>query len=263
MNPIVVKSHPRSGTHLCIDTLRRQFRSCRIYNDPFKRLDNLYFSIEELLDPKANNQFVYEKGIKIIQSCEMPIIKYHCYSEKTILSKHPFWADIINDSKQIYVYRNFYHVICSTYVYMQTFENIGKGVSLSNFIRQPFAQSDNRVQFWVDELKNEISKDSTNLCLKYEDFIAEPQDILLKLSNLLGREPEKISPVLPPKTNSRLRMKFNEYFHPNPPNTAILAEWNGKSKLIPRDEFTHEDLSFIENIAGPMLTALGYPILTK
>ena len=52
--PIVVSSHPRSGTHLCIDLLRRQYKACNIPKTLDRGLDDLYFSIEGLFCPMKN-----------------------------------------------------------------------------------------------------------------------------------------------------------------------------------------------------------------
>ena len=46
--PVIVASHPRSGTHLLMDTLRRQFKACRSWKWPGERLDRLYCSVDEL-----------------------------------------------------------------------------------------------------------------------------------------------------------------------------------------------------------------------
>src|SRR4051794_27731921 len=40
--PVVVASHPRSGTHLLIDLLRRQFPACASWKYPLERMDRLY-----------------------------------------------------------------------------------------------------------------------------------------------------------------------------------------------------------------------------
>ena len=41
VRPVVVASHPRSGTHLCIDTLRLNAPACASWKWPFERADRL------------------------------------------------------------------------------------------------------------------------------------------------------------------------------------------------------------------------------
>ncbi|MDP5081568.1 MAG: sulfotransferase domain-containing protein, partial [Winogradskyella sp.] len=168
--PIVINSHPRSGTHLLIDFLRRNYSECAIKKTWNKSLDDLYFSIEGLLDTKAKIENVNSKGLRVLASCQAPIIKYHCYSESILKENFPDWMDYLATAKSIYVYRNLYEVLCSTYIYMQTFDNIGKGVTLSEFIRQRFAGSPNRVAFWVNEI-NRKRNQKNNLFLSYEEII--------------------------------------------------------------------------------------------
>ena len=73
--PIVINSHPRSGTHLLIDFLRRNYNECAIKKTWNKSLDDSYFSIEGLLDTKANIENVNRKGLRVLASCQSPIIK--------------------------------------------------------------------------------------------------------------------------------------------------------------------------------------------
>jgi len=49
-SPILVISHPRSGTHLTIDFLRRQFEECQSYKYPFESQSHLYLPIEGFLE---------------------------------------------------------------------------------------------------------------------------------------------------------------------------------------------------------------------
>ena len=49
--PVVVASHPRSGTHLTLDLLRKQFPACASYKLPAQPLDRLYFALEALSAP--------------------------------------------------------------------------------------------------------------------------------------------------------------------------------------------------------------------
>lgn len=46
--PIIVASHPRSGTHLTMDLLRKQFPACVTYKLPTQPLDRLYLALEAL-----------------------------------------------------------------------------------------------------------------------------------------------------------------------------------------------------------------------
>ena len=55
--PILIASHPRSGTHLTIDFLRRQFSPCSSWKHWGESLDNLYLPLEAIT--------AQQKGISI------------------------------------------------------------------------------------------------------------------------------------------------------------------------------------------------------
>jgi len=75
VRPIIVASHPRSGTHLLIDTLRRQFAKCRSWKWPGERLDRLYCNIDEL---NGTRELLHEKkAVDILRRVERPIVKTH------------------------------------------------------------------------------------------------------------------------------------------------------------------------------------------
>src|SRR4051794_28399866 len=48
VRPIVVVSHPRSGTHLMMDALRLNFRECRAWKRPGEPLERLYLNLDSL-----------------------------------------------------------------------------------------------------------------------------------------------------------------------------------------------------------------------
>ncbi|OZV69232.1 sulfotransferase domain-containing protein [Winogradskyella aurantia] len=261
-SPLVVNSHPRSGTHLLIDLLRRQYKECAIKKTWDRGLDDLYFSIEGLLDAKADIDKIEKKGLRVLASCEAPLVKYHCYSEGLLKIKFPDWMHYLSKCKSIYIYRNLYDVLCSTYIYMQSFENAGKGVSLSAFIRQPFANSPNRVHFWLNEVQHQRSRTS-NLMLSYEDIIDNTESVLDQLDVFLSLKSIRYVPLLPPKTYNKWKIRWQRLFSSYPNNTAILASHNGITKLNSDTAFSKQDLNFINDMAGSTLTDLGYPIKNK
>lgn len=256
---ITVNSHPRSGTHLCIDFLRRQYSECQIKKTFNKRLDDLYFPFEVLLSEHQDLEHNKKRALETFRSCSHPIVKFHGYSEPLLTHRFPEWMEFINQGKTIYVYRNLYKVMCSTYIYMQTFENAGKGVNIHEFIRQPFASAANRIQFWVDEIKRFKERENI-MMLSYEEILKSPEKVLGKLDSFLGLTSLKKSPMLPPKTNNIWNIRWQRYFSSNPDNTAILASHKGIHNLDPKIVFTEDDVKWIKSIAGDTLTKLNYSL---
>ena len=53
--PIIVFSHRRSGTHLLIDLLRKQFKECQSWKYPGEPIDCLYLTMESLFYRRRRN----------------------------------------------------------------------------------------------------------------------------------------------------------------------------------------------------------------
>lgn len=74
--PIIVASHPRSGTHLTMDLLRKQFPVCATYKFPTQSLDQLYLALEALSAPPRES-ISEARALKILKKSQRPIIKTH------------------------------------------------------------------------------------------------------------------------------------------------------------------------------------------
>ena len=73
--PIVVAAHMRSGTHLTIDLLRRQFKSVGSWKWPGEANDSTYLALDVMGDLEAN--WGEKRAIRILKRCDRPIFKLH------------------------------------------------------------------------------------------------------------------------------------------------------------------------------------------
>ena len=71
-NPIVVASHPRSGTHLVIDLLRRQFSDVGGHKWPLEPNDYLYVNLERFRG--RDRKLSPEKAKTILNRAKRPVI---------------------------------------------------------------------------------------------------------------------------------------------------------------------------------------------
>lgn len=85
--PILVASHPRSGTHLALDLLRKQFPVCASYKLPGQTLDRLYLALEALSAP-ANQSISESTALKILSKSSRPLTKTHSDPALSHLTKH-------------------------------------------------------------------------------------------------------------------------------------------------------------------------------
>lgn len=119
---IVVASHPRSGTHLTIDLLRKQFDICAAKKRLGAPLDRLYLALEALTAP---NQPLSEKtAIEILQKTSRPLIKTHAdVNLSHLTSDFSNWQRWLQSKGDyIYVFRDGRDVICSLHLFMQSYD---------------------------------------------------------------------------------------------------------------------------------------------
>ena len=74
VRPVVVASHPRSGTHLLMDLMRKQFDDCKIKRNFFEFQFQPYVNLDEIVSVNAP---VSMKELKIITRASLPIVKTH------------------------------------------------------------------------------------------------------------------------------------------------------------------------------------------
>ena len=110
--PIVVCAHQRSGTHLTIDLLRRQFEECRSWKWWGENNSRLYLSLDALFDPGV--RWVNErKAIALLRRCERPLIKTHLLEPPASGVAELWRAWLAEHSTTVYVYRDGRDVLCS------------------------------------------------------------------------------------------------------------------------------------------------------
>ena len=112
IRPIVIASHPRSGTHLLMDLIRKQFSGCKVMRRWFQCNFEPYVNLDEIISLKSH---VCNKDLQLLSRSRMPIIKthrlpdyYEPYQFTQPVAKERAWlADYIHEiSVVIYTYRN-------------------------------------------------------------------------------------------------------------------------------------------------------------
>ena len=138
--PIVVASFPRSGTHLMIDLLRRQFDAGG-WKLPGEGNDATYLSLERLL-PTDRRHMNQVKAIRRLRRSCRPILKTHAMAGLAAWQGDLApWREWLRERADfVYCYRDGRDVMCSMHLWRKGFDSSAR-VSLSNFIRQPKADA--------------------------------------------------------------------------------------------------------------------------
>jgi len=255
VQPILVASHPRSGTHLTIDFLRRQFADCASWKYPGETLDRLYLPLEALTAPRKG--ISPQMAMKILGRSPHPLIKTHSYPQLAHLAAHhsDFQDWIHQNAHKIYVVRDGRSVLCSLHLFMQSFAPDTR-CSLGEFLRQG-GNNQSRVKAWANHVQAWMDEQHVHL-LKFEDLIQQPKQTLADLGRKLNLIPSYVEPLLPRSPKNIWHGRWARFTQRQPESTAIIGYYRGQKTQKWQEVFTKSDREFFHEEAGKLLIKLGY-----
>jgi len=255
--PIIVATHPRSGTHLTIDLLRKQFPECQGWLWFGETLHHLYLDLDHLARDCSPCKGI-EKATRLLQRTERPIVKTHSLPtlDRFQGAKKQFAEELLNAADIIYVARDGRDVACSTHVWMKSHHPEAR-CSLSSFLRQEEAGT-NRVKKWARHVRAWKEHDDVHV-VRFEDIVSQPRAVIEQLGQILGLKPRYERPYLPKKVKRGGRLaaywrRLTRQFE----STAILGRYNGEEPQDWRTAFALEDRRFFHREAGKLLLEMGY-----
>ncbi len=259
VRPVIVASHPRSGTHLLMDLLRRQFEACRSWKWPGERLDRLYCSIDEL--EAERGRLDAQTARRILSRTRRPIIKTHAWPglQNTFLAPHhdglpPKWAEWLQEKGTVlYVHRDGRDVMCS-YQMMRSRMEASSAEPAGTFMRGADPdQDENRVRRWARHVEAWTTADNVHV-LSFGSILNSPNTVIESLGEILSLDPAWRTPLLPERFSSIWDSRWARLFHMRPESTAILGT-GGKDW---QNAFSADDRQFFHGEAGDLLIDLGY-----
>ncbi len=254
--PVVVGSHPRSGTHLLIDALRRQFEECQTWKWPGERLDRLYCNVDEM---GGGGLLDAETARRILGRADRPVVKTHAWPgyQDTFLGSQPEglasdWVEWLDRQGTIfYIYRDGRDVLCSYQLFRQKFDPDAEG-PLGAFIRQE-EEGTNRVRRWVKHVRSWLSVPNVH-AVQFERLLDQPETVIQDLADELELDPTWREPLLPRPFQSIWESRWARLVLMQPESTAII---NGTRQQW-QDVFSADDRQFFQREAGDVLIDLGY-----
>ncbi|MBD2156188.1 sulfotransferase domain-containing protein [Leptolyngbya sp. FACHB-16] len=253
--PILIASHPRSGTHLTIDLLRKQFHECASWKYPGESLGHLYLPLEGLT--VSTQKMERAMALGVLQRSQRPILKTHDHPTLTALSQQdPEWFDWIKtEATRLYIFRDGRDVLCSFHLYMQSFHAPSR-CSLSEFLRQPDLKR-TWIRRWVEHVERWLAEPDVTP-LQFEKVLRQPFETLTLLGQVLDLTPKFHEPLLPRPYQNIWQSRWNRLTAQRPESTAILGFYKGQKKQRWQQHFTRADREFFHQEAGALLIRLGY-----
>lgn len=255
--PIIVATHPRSGTHLTIDLLRKQFDACQGWLWFGETLHHLYLDLDHLAHDCAPCKSI-EKAQRLLERAERPIIKTHSLPSLNRFhgQKKRFSKALLKSATIIYVVRDGRDVLCSTHVWMKNHHPEAR-CSLSRFLRQQ-EKGMSRVKQWAHHVDVWQRQDNVHI-IHFEDVRHRPRVVIDQLAEILDLKPTYERPYLPEKVKRSGRWaaywrRLTRQFE----STAILGRYNGEKPQDWRTAFSLEDRRFFHEEAGDKLMEMGY-----
>jgi hypothetical protein len=250
--PIVIASHPRSGTHLLLDALRMNFPECAPNKRRGEALHRLYINLDTV------ERIDVATAIRVAGRSRCPLFKTHAMSNfrHTSLQAHACIEDseaaawFKKNATFLYSYRDGREALCSTQNMMRSYAPEAR-VCFSRFIRQ-FEHGLPRPALWSRHVRGWM-RNACVYCVAMEELLRFPEEVLKGIGDhlQLGRPARWRLPSRPINIQQRLSRLFSR----RPASTAILSTRPDSGW---RSVFQEEDRHFFARHAGSLLVKLGY-----
>jgi len=246
-DPVVVSSYMRSGTHLTIDFLRRNFPAFRSYKWPLEANDSLYLPIDALIAQAWGPR----RAHRVLRRTERVICKTHWCDpdfQNLVDSQVPSIGNWLRDrAKVILIHRDPYRTIESVVVwYVFTGE-------LTNAAIPPGPWLSERLHEWVTRIRAWQRTPRPFLSISSDLLLRDPAGALDRIAAFVGAEPDPRTPILPPQLRGSLHSRLNRVFAMRPQSSEILT-----IRPAPIVRWSEEQLALVEQICGELCRELGY-----
>lgn len=252
--PIVVVSHERSGTHLTIDLIRKQFAEAKPRRVPGESPNNAYFSVDRFF-PGRVNWLPEDRAVKLMRKATLPTIKTHAFPDlHEVLPEHQAFVDaIFRKGKLIYVVRDPRKVMCSMHPYLQFREEAR--VPFAQWLRSTDTYGVTPIKRWAQHVMAWATRPDV-LVVDYEDMVKRPAKAIECLASHLELKPLMVEPMLPKPMKGKLsklmvRLGFDLE------STNVTA--SGRPTPKPHEVFDEALEAFLVSEASEAMELLGYP----
>jgi len=261
---LVLATHRRSGTHLTIDLLRKQFPEFRSRKRLGEPLHRLYVTLEMLnrkgmiSDRVLGRSLTEHHAVSIMRRAARPIIKTHSMPgfDDWRPQFTPFLDELLRDADIYYIYRDGRDVLASLHPYMQYFHPPAR-CPFSTFLRQE-VNGVNHVQAWAQHVRAWLDQPGVRT-LRFEDIVNDTRAVVERLGRELNVEPQYIEPLLPRRLRNIWESRALRFISTCPePGTILSDGYNRRVKVDWHQTMTRADREFFHEQAGDVLIRLGY-----
>jgi hypothetical protein len=261
--PIVIATHPRSGTHLLIDLFRKQFRECRSWKLMGENLNRLFLSLEALFNPSAPAPISDRKAVRVLGRVERPLVKTHRplpeiepWAVDRMGERGRVWASWLAERASfLYLYRDGRDVLRSWHQ-LSGRSDASARCTLGEFIRQ-IEGGVSRARAWAEHVRRSLEWPGV-IPVRQEDIVREPRALLERFARDLELTPRYEEPLLPRKLRNQWHWRWVRLVGVRPEGAGGLVREGGAPHRHWSELLSHDDRAFFHQEAGEMLVRLGY-----
>lgn len=245
--PIVVASHRRSGTHLTLDLLRRNFPACRPRMLPLENPHCAYFNIDRF-EATTTLPCDEKEALRLLSKARRPSVKTHATADFPDVpgERRAFVEALMARGRVIYVHREGKKVMCSMWTWRRVFDPSAR-VPFSEFIRQTDGRGRSRPRVWSEHVAAWRGRDGV-LSVDFDRLVRVTREVLAEIGAFIGERPEIAEPPLPRSNTTRLESTIARL-------TGNLTSTNqhaaGDKPPRPEEIFSADDLAFFERETAP------------
>lgn len=270
--PVVVVSFPRSGTHLTLDLLRRQFEVCDSWKWFGERNDSLYVDLDRLLPTHFDSASGRDcsplsegKALDRLLRTQRPLIKTHAFPDFLVHRRwRQAWVEWLTDRADvIYVVRDGREVACSLQL-MASDQSDAADTSVGTFLRQErawflpeAARGRSVARLWAEHVRTWRDQPGVQV-LRFDEVLERPERALAHLADRVGEPPRRQHPLLPPHPKSKWQGRFDRLFRMCPSSTALLTRSTQHERQEWERALTKRDRRFFRDETNGLLEEMGF-----
>lgn len=226
--PVVVASHPRSGTHTVIDFLRKNFSSTASWRFWGLSVEFLFLN----LDTQASSRqtMASRAAEKIFARPQRPLIKTHLLSDLSQswaeYESQPLperWRQEVERALVIYVSRDPIPVMKSYRNFMaHLYPEYGQ-MPLIAFCKTAHWSGDtDRLGWWARHVSGWLDRPGV-VHVNYDYLLRDPHGVLARLAPVFEETPREVDDPLPVHLKTITQARLSRLMHLSPESTAVVA----------------------------------------
>lgn len=243
--PLIVCTFGRSGTHLLIDIVRRQFAPFDTWHWPGERMNGLYISLEAVTARRCPEVRIRQ----ILKRSQRAIIKSHDWPAArtelaTVAPGLAHWLEA--QASVVYVIRN--PIMAITRLWAAGFADNGPDGTAESFVAD-------QAERWALHVRAALDEPGA-LIVNFEDILAQPAAVIGRLSRFLGEPAQQRQPLLIAPYRNRFEYVLGR-FAMRPQSSHVLPPARWKPDKL---DWSPARLAILRETAGAVARDVGYRV---